>query len=335
MSEIALVRYDAACRALAAAKSVDEVRKIRNTAEAMRAYAKQAKNKQLEIDAAEIRILAERRVGELIVAQRESVGLAKGAEHGGRRRKIDGARKEPSNQRPTLSEAGIDKKLSARAQQLAAVPAPAFDRLIRDWRVRIEHENERVTTNLLREGRREQLRQERHSPPLPEGHYRLIYADPPWQYEHIETESRAIENQYPTMALEDICALRVPAADDAVLFLWTTPPKVAEAMQVIDAWGFRYRTGAVWIKPSIGMGYYFRQQHEHLLVAARGTLSVPEPTRRKSSVIHARRGKHSAKPEEVYALLEWMYSAFGERDRIELFARTRRKGWSAWGNEAA
>jgi N6-adenosine-specific RNA methylase IME4 len=167
------------------------------------------------------------------------------------------------------------------------------------------------------------------------GTYRLLYVDPPWRYEHVETENRAIENQYPTMGLDEIAALDVPAADDAVLFLWATSPKLDEAMRVIEAWRFVYRTCAVWDKELIGMGYYFRQQHELLLVAARGSLPVPEPSARPSSVIRSRRGKHSEKPVEVYEILEAMYPDFTALDRVELFARSLRDGWAAWGNEEA
>lgn len=161
----------------------------------------------------------------------------------------------------------------------------------------------------------------------------VIYADPPWRYEHVETESRAIENQYPTMSLEEICALgpKIPATADAVLFLWATSPKLAEAMRVLEAWGFAYRTCAVWDKEKIGMGYYFRQQHELLLVATRGTPPTPAPADRPSSVLRAVRGKHSAKPAEFAELIEAMYP---ELPKVELFCRSPRDGWSAWGNQA-
>lgn len=149
------------------------------------------------------------------------------------------------------------------------------------------------------------------------------------------TETRAIENQYPTMALDDICAMSVPAADDCVLFLWATSPKLEEALRVVAAWGFSYRTCAAWDKQVIGMGYYFRQQHELLLVAARGTLPVPPPATRPSSIIHAKRGRHSEKPDLVYDLLETMYPEFTEADRIELSSRSNRTGWTQWGNEPA
>ena len=266
----ALIRYDVACQALAAARTVDDVRQIRDAAEAMRAYAKQAKNRQLELDAAEIRIRAERRVGELIAAQKASVGLARPG------RPKNGSDVDPIATPATLAEAGIDKHLADRARRLAKLSEPDFAAHVATWRGRVESETERVTKHLFREGDRADKRA-RPIPALPAGQFRLLYADPPWRYEHVVTESRAIENQYPTMALDDICALRVPAADDAVLFLWATPPKMAEAVQVIDAWGFSYRTCASWDKEQIGMGYYFRQQHELLLVAARGALPVPDP----------------------------------------------------------
>ncbi len=134
------------------AKSVDEVKDIRNKAEAMRAYAHQAKNRQLEVDAAEIRMRAERRLGELIVAQKETVGLNTGTAGKGRP-SLGGANDEPpKDTRPTLAEAGIDKKLSSRAQKLAAVPEDEFEGLLSQWRERAEKENERVTTSLLLSG---------------------------------------------------------------------------------------------------------------------------------------------------------------------------------------
>lgn len=164
--------------------------------------------------------------------------------------------------------------------------------------------------------------------------YPVIYADPPWRYEHIETESRAIENQYPTMALDDIKALDLDgvALDDCVLFMWATSPKLAEAFDVLNAWGFEYRTCAVWDKQKIGMGYYFRQQHELLLVAVRGSPLTPAPANRPSSVLSFPRGEHSAKPAEVYELIEAMYP---ELPKLEMFCRSPREGWGAWGNQAA
>lgn len=145
----ALIRYEAACRALAECKNTDEAREIRNQAEAMRAYARQAKNRDLEIDAAEIRMRAERRLGEIIKAQKDTVGLAKG---GRPYKNLTGSDEEPVEASPTLAEAGIDKKLSMRAQKLAAVPEDKFEGMLGGWRERVADETERVTTNLLKLG---------------------------------------------------------------------------------------------------------------------------------------------------------------------------------------
>jgi len=166
--------------------------------------------------------------------------------------------------------------------------------------------------------------------------YPVIYADPPWQYENppIGATNRAIENHYPTMTLEEICALPVAemATDDAILYLWATSPKLAECMRVIDAWGFIYRTSMVWKKDKIGMGYHVRNQHEILLIAKRGEIPPPPINARPPSVLDAPRREHSAKPEEFYSIIERMYP---ELPKIELFARAERNGWAVWGNQAA
>ncbi len=164
--------------------------------------------------------------------------------------------------------------------------------------------------------------------------YPIILTDPPWRYEDPGSESRAIENHYPTMELADICALPVGdiATDDCVLFMWTTSPKLEESLRVIAAWGFTYRTCAVWDKEKIGMGYFFRQQHELLLVAKKGSPPHPAPADRVSSVLRVKRGKHSEKPVESYEMIEAMYPTL---PKIEMFCRSPRAGWAAWGNQSA
>lgn len=167
---------------------------------------------------------------------------------------------------------------------------------------------------------------------LPEGTFDVIYADPPWRYDFSKSKSRAIESHYPTMDLEEICALNVPSAKDAVLYLWATAPKLLEALKVMDAWGFAYKTQFVWVKPHIGMGYWGRSKHELLLIGTKGEISPPKAAERYQSVINASVGEHSKKPVVVYDIIE---SAFppAEWKLLELFARNRREGWTSWGNE--
>lgn len=168
--------------------------------------------------------------------------------------------------------------------------------------------------------------------PLPRGTFNLIYADPPWRYDFSVSDSRKIENQYPTMEVDAICGLEVSsiAAPDCVLFLWATSPKLPEAFDVIEAWEFTYKTCMVWRKDKIGMGYYARQQHELLLIAAKGSPPVSPEDARPSSVVDAPRGEHSRKPDVFYEIIERMYP---KSKRVELFCRTPRPGWKTWGNE--
>ena len=167
-------------------------------------------------------------------------------------------------------------------------------------------------------------------PEFPTGTYPVIYADPPWRVGSAWA-SRAVDNHYPTLDLEEIKALDMPAAEDAALFLWSLASMQPEALEVIDAWGFTYRTQFVWAKPQIGMGSYVRTQHEPLLIATRGKMPTPAPACRPASLISAPRREHSQKPGVVYELIERMYP---DTARLELFARNRRAGWDAWGNEA-
>ena len=164
-----------------------------------------------------------------------------------------------------------------------------------------------------------------------DGTYDVIYADPPWKYEAgTIKDDLTIERQYPTMELEDIKNLEIPAAKDSICFLWTTAPKLEEGLEVLKAWGFQYRTCAVWDKETLGLGWYFRVQHEILLVGKKGKYPIPAESRRPRSVIRERRTTHSKKPEKVARIIEDMYP---DARKIELFARRKRFGWDTWGNE--
>lgn len=185
-----------------------------------------------------------------------------------------------------------------------------------------------------REARREARPAPKPVPPA-KGTFAVLYADPPWRYDIPGGQTpdlRSVENHYPTMTVAEISALDVPAAEDAVLFLWATNPLLREALAVMGAWGFEYRTNACWVKDRFGMGYYVRGQHELLLIGKRGEIRAPEPADRPSSVLAADRREHSRKPDEFYDLIERMYP---EHSKVELFARRPRGGWESWGNQLA
>lgn len=169
------------------------------------------------------------------------------------------------------------------------------------------------------------------APPLPDGQFDLIYADPPWRLPGRPDSSRAIENHYPTLPLEQIKAIPIPAASAAVLYLWAVNSLLPQALEVIDAWGFHYATNYAWLKDKWGLGHWNRTQHELLLVAIRGSVPPPAEGVRASSVIQAARRRHSQKPDQIYELLERLHP---HTTRLELFARQSRPGWNAWGNQA-
>ena len=157
----------------------------------------------------------------------------------------------------------------------------------------------------------------------------VIYADPPWRYEN-GTPGREIERHYPTMSDEEICALEVPAAKDAILYLWAVAPRLDAGFRVMEAWGFRYKTCAVWDKVKVGMGFWWRGQHEILMVGTRGNVSPPPQPLRKPSVIRCPRGRHSAKPEQVR---DWIAEWYPDVPKLEIFSRLKRPGWEVFGNQ--
>ena len=175
--------------------------------------------------------------------------------------------------------------------------------------------------------------------------YKIIYADPPWRYDFSKDNADKIENHYPTMSLKEICDLQVPSDDNSVLYLWATAPKLLEALEVMKSWGFTYKTHAIWDKDWIGMGYWFRGQHELLLVGTKGKVSPPSPKERVASVYKEKRGEHSRKPLYFRGLITDSFPA--DWNRLEMFARPeentfkfgeynkseRSPSWDVWGNE--
>lgn len=175
--------------------------------------------------------------------------------------------------------------------------------------------------------------------PFPNKKYQIIYADPPWKYNFPNTKHYKIESHYPSMEAEEICKLRIPSAENSVLFLWATAPKLLEALRVMDAWGFNYKTNAIWDKVNRGLGYWFRGQHELLLVGTKGKFSPPPVDKRVSSVYSEKKFGHSKKPSYFREIIN---QAYPRATKLELFARPPKdrlfedesyKGWDLWGDE--
>jgi N6-adenosine-specific RNA methylase IME4 len=173
--------------------------------------------------------------------------------------------------------------------------------------------------------------------------FATVLADPPWQFEN-RTGKMAPEHKrlqrYPTMALQAIKDLPVEAivADTAHLYLWVPNALLAEGMQVMEHWGFTYKTNLVWYKirkdggpDRRGVGFYFRNVTEIILFGVRGkNARTLQPGRSQENIIATRKREHSRKPDEQYDLIE----ACSPGPFIELFARGPRPNWVVWGNQA-
>ena len=174
----------------------------------------------------------------------------------------------------------------------------------------------------------------------------MLYADPPWQYDDsgvIVPEKAGATNagdpygraerHYPTMSIEDLCALPVQdhVTDDAVLFLWVTSPMLASCWPVIEAWGFTYKTLMVWDKVAHNYGHYVSVRQELLFICTRGSCTPDAPTPMPDSVVVERRSEsHSEKPASFRKVIERLYP-LGRR--LELFGRREVEGWTVYGNE--
>jgi N6-adenosine-specific RNA methylase IME4 len=321
-----LMRYDAARRALAEAVRFDDVKQIRDLAVAAQAYARQAKDRELIDNATDIRKRAERRAGEVLAKMAERDERPKG-------------RKKESHV-ATLPDLGITKTQSSRWQQLAKLPDDKFEAHVATAKKSAVASLDHATSQADKKQRRAEREQELAEKTIAASEafgtavYSVIYADPPWHFQPYSDQTgmdRAADNHYPTMTLADIKALPVPAADDAVLFLWATVPMLPEALSVMAAWGFTYKSNFVWNKNKAGTGYWNRNKHEHLLVGTRGNIPAPAPGEQYASVIDADLRAHSRKPFHFREMIEELFPSL---PRVELFARERFAGWDHLGNEA-
>jgi len=169
--------------------------------------------------------------------------------------------------------------------------------------------------------------------------YEIIYMDPPWDYggqtQHGgkgNPNSGGAGSHYPTMTVDEMLKqIKIPAADNSLLFMWTSSPHLDQAIRLGTGWGFKYATVAfVWDKQKLNPGFYTMSQCELCLVFKRGRIPNPRGIRNARQLVSEPRREHSRKPESVRQQIEKM---FPDQTRLEMFARTTAPGWAVWGNE--
>jgi N6-adenosine-specific RNA methylase IME4 len=173
------------------------------------------------------------------------------------------------------------------------------------------------------------------------GTFSTILIDPPWRFENrtgkVAPEHRRLR-RYRTMSSDEIAALPVGAhaRTPSPRYLWCPNALLPDGLRIMQAWGFTYKTNIVWYKvrkdggpDGRGVGFYFRNVTELLLFGVKGTLRTLPPGRRQVNVLPSRKREHSRKPEEIYRIIEQCSPG----PYLELFARERTDGWTAWGDE--
>lgn len=325
-----LANISKAATALASAKSLEDVLEIRDKAEAIRMYVR-AVGESLVVQnhAAEIKLRAERKAGELLLKMEKQNGAR------------DGKRSDIVS--PRLEEVGVTRKQSSRWQAEAKVPEKQFQKLVEECNEEGKELTQAALINIAKRNKKDAVVASSSSDAavvhesgcvvsfddLAGRKFGTVYADPPWKYGNQGTRA-STDNHYSTMSVDDLCEMPVSelVADDAHLHLWTTNAFLFEAKRLIDAWGFEYKSCFVWVKPQIGIGNYWRVSHEFMLLGVRGN-AKRFGRRDLPSWINEPRGKHSAKPEKVRKLIEQCSPG----PFLELFGRSPIEGWTVFGNQ--
>ena len=325
-----LIKWNKARQAIVEAKTVDEVKVIKDKAEAMRAYAKQVgESLEVQNDICEIKLRAERRMGEMLKEMPKSKG---GEQH----------HKEPTGNivspvQPTLQDMGIEKHESARYQKIADLSEEKFEEIIKETK---QEEKELTEALMLKTAKKIEFESkinkqkdaiEKGDVVGVKGEYEIIVVDPPWHYDDRDKPGRGICN-YPSMKQNELMKLNLPSASNCVLWLWTTNSFMKDALELLDVWGFESKTILTWYKGNSGMGNYLRNVTEHCILATRGSVlkeGIIHNNNKFSTFLEEKKTKHSAKPEAFYKMIDEI--CVGRK--LNYFARKKRKGWDVYGDE--
>lgn len=203
------------------------------------------------------------------------------------------------------------EKIAEIAQKIEAGEAEKIKRIVREIEIKEQEEQ-------IKDGNIE----------TPSGLFDVIVVDPPWPYgTKYDPDGRRAANPYPEMSLEEIKAIKLPAAEDCILFLWTTHKFMRYSFEVLDKWGFREVAIITWVKDRIGLGSWLRSQSEFCIMAVKGSPKVTLTN--QSTVVYGLMREHSRKPDEFYKMVESLCTG----RKLDYFAREKREGWEVFGND--
>jgi N6-adenosine-specific RNA methylase IME4 len=323
-----LVKYEAARTALEAASTVDEAKDIRDKATAIQAYARQAKDSDLEIWASEIKLRAERRAGEML----KETELSKGSPGNQYTGKLDRSEQSTGS---TLKDLDITPQQSSDWQKVADVDDDEFEAVLAGAAAKKKPANTAkvVQAAKKKENRKANAALKKTNSALPQidRKYHCIIIDSPWPMKKIDRAERKNQTDfdYPTMTEAELAAFKIPAADDCHLFVWTTQKYLPMALGLLKPWGFKYVLTFVWHKPG-GMQPFGLPQYncEFAVYARKGAPQFIETTSFNTCFDAARR-EHSRKPDEFYDVV----TRVCDGPRIDIFSREPRVGFDQYGNE--
>lgn len=311
-----LVKFNAMKNAIAEAHGIDEIKLIRDKAEAYRYALIQAKESPEYIrKAEEIKLRAEYRAGEVL----KEIELQHGARGIGK--------KVESKPTTSLSELDITRDQSSKWQKIASIPENKFEKYIEAQKEITTSGAINLSKRLKRENEIEEIKQNITEVNI-NGLYDVIIVDPPWQYgAKYNPDARRVTSPYPEMSIEDIKYINIPAEDDCILWLWTTHKFIWDAKEILKYWGFEYKAIMVWDKEKMGIGHWLRMQCEFCLLGIKG--NPIWDIKDLKDIIREPRREHSRKPETFYNMIRNNFAG----KKCDYFSREKRDDFEQYGNE--
>ncbi len=328
-----LVIFTKASQMLAEANTIQKLKELKNIALTAADWAKRKKmGEEAVLLANGYALEAEKKMGQM---------LKESELHKGGRPSLTGYSSEPvkktsgvtqGNPTPTLKELGISKKDSSNSQKLADMDTELFTEIKEGKKSKTKAIGE--IKNAERRAEIQKIKEDikNNKTKSVDGNFEVIVIDPPWQYNTSDdagynSESFRGTTPYPTMTIEQIKNIKIPASKDSVIWLWTTQKHMRYAFDILDSWGFVDKAILTWVKNKMGIGKWLRSKSEFCIMAVKGKPIINLTN--QTTVLEANVREHSRKPDEFYAMVDNL--CVGRK--LDYFSREKRDGWGTYGVE--